>query len=174
MGRGLGHIQKELLKYFAELPNGGGTISQSWGNCEKLVFDEFKKKHWPEVYPVYKLMGQGKHLKEKNKIRVTIHNALNALIKRGLIVRIDWYIFQRRGLVDHTSFNDIKRAAERATAQLAGYGGKNFPLPEVEAPPDADVQKYSINTFWEREDIYITDAGRELIINASFSNRINK
>lgn len=115
MGRGLGHIQKSLLQYFAELPEGGGE----WFRYSLYtdLLREFKAKQWPEIYGPEEYCP-GYDQAEKNSIRVMLHNAIKSLLRRGLL-RQEW--------LKHTA----KRGHEYTSL-----------------------------------DLYITDEGKELIVNA--------
>lgn len=109
MGRGLGPIQKSLLQYFNELPEGGGLYYS--GGKSDFLLDDFKAEHWPEAYGkdapdweiTYSKYGYGtsywdrksnrywepeeveRHRAIQNKARVTIHQAIKSLLKRGLL-----------------------------------------------------------------------------------------
>ena len=52
MAKGLGIIQKKLLRYFRDLPQGGGRLqyyntgTKQWVN----LLDEFKAEQWPDIH----------------------------------------------------------------------------------------------------------------------------
>lgn len=97
MGRGLGHIQKALLQYFAELPEGGGKWYLGWCHGYSDLLHKFKVKQWPEVYgedkPLYfkDNVSYYAHIRAVTKARVTTHNAVHGLLRRGLLRSVPEY-----------------------------------------------------------------------------------
>ena len=104
MSRGLGKVQRALLNYFAQLPDGGGKLYDYRRATDRLK--EFKVQHYHEIYgskPDYyttinwktkerecRLYGGGvfdyhAYKRAQNKIRVTISLATKGLLRRGFL-----------------------------------------------------------------------------------------
>lgn len=153
MSKGLGIIQKKLLKYFGDLPQGGGKLQyydtgqREWVN----LLDGFKAKQWPDVhgpdrhrYQV-KRTGRDKRMYEESGYHPS---------------RYETEILPREDNVTDMTHEEFKRAQNRIRVTLHGaiYGllrrGLLRSIPEFD--PEAKHQDFF--------ELYITEGGRRVML----------